>query len=509
MRRYALATLVVAATAAPAVADNVVSIDTTLAGTSGPTGGVTGDPDVATTAGPVDVLDVVTGEVAIRDRFGISPPVQMTTDQFWTAAGITGTPNAFEHRAVFDIASQRFFVTADELVAGANRRYLAVSDGSAAGGSWHAVALPADGVVTDTRVAVDANGVYVTGNGSDGATHVVAIPLADALATPPTLAHATALSIPELDVIPAIDAQGGKQPTDPEVLAGRGVAQGGDTTLRTYLVTWPGGGAPATLATSSQVDLNAVFSPPPATASQGSGAPLLAVGGAGLRSLTSAGSQLYGLAATQVGGHAAAFWFQVDLALGAVVRDTISVPQGDLLVPALAVDTFGDIGVIGVEVMQGDMFPVIAGRAADFSQTAVMSALQTYGGAAGTYSCNPDGGVTSFGRYASLGVDPTSGELFGDAPYVSDGTACAFQTSLVGFYVQDARFADDFPDDGGVAIGGGGGGFPTGDDVPDGGGCGCSTAAPRDAAAPLLVIALGALVSRSRGRARRRADRSR
>ena len=154
-------------------------------------------------------------------------------------------------------------------------------------------------------------------------------------------------------------------------------------------------------------------------------------------------------------------------------------------------------------------FPVIAGRAADFSQTAVMSALQTYGGAAGTYSCNPDGGVTSFGRYASLGVDPTSGELFGDAPYVSDGTACAFQTSLVGFYVQDARFADDFPDDGGVAIGGGGGGFPTGDDVPDGGGCGCSTAAPRDAAAPLLVIALGALVSRSRGRARRRADRSR
>nr|HEX4318536.1 hypothetical protein [Kofleriaceae bacterium] len=504
----AVATLLAAA--GPVAADTVVYTGYEQPGTAGPVAGaVASDPDVASAIGPTDILDIVTGQLVSRDPYQQRPPLATSTEQFWTESGISGTPNAYEHRALYDASSGRFFVTADEHVAGANRRYLAVSATSGANGGWQAVALPVDGVVTNTRVAVDSNGVYITGDAADGTTHVVVIPLADALASPPSLAHLATFVAPDPGVIPAIDlASVSKLPTDPEYLAARGIGTSGDTTLRTYYIAWNGTGGAPLLEQNLATDLEAVFPPPPPTALDGGGT-LVSTGGSELRSLIANGSVLTGLAATQVNGHAGAFWFQYDPSQPIPTRQTIAPDPGcDLLLPTLGADSIGDLGIVGVETQGGTPgMRVVATGSSIYAGAPTLTGLQTIATSTASYTCNPDGGVSSFGRYASIGADPSSGGLFADVPFSSDGSPCAFQTLLFDFGVQMVSYADDFPVDYPD------GGYPDdpigGDENGNDGGCGCHTAAPRDGAAPLLLVGLGLVIQRARARARRRADRSR
>ncbi len=438
-----LASAALAAT--PAGAQSIIQIEGVTPGASGPTGGVTTTPDLATAVGPADILDLSTGHVSVIALYNTTAPTQQTTEQFWTAAGITGTPNAFEHRAVYDNASGHFFVTADEHVAGANRRYLAVSEGQTAAGPWHAVVIPAAGVITDTRLAVDANGAYITGNTGSGATAIVSIPLPYALAVPQTHVHDNALAIPEPDAIPAIYAAGGKATTDPEWFAARGVAGNGNTAIRMYALQWHLG-EPATLGSVQIQDLGAIYALPPATATE-PGVVQLDASDASLRSLTSLGPTLYGIAATTIYGQAGAFAFSIGTGGGAIQSMPVGVAGADFITPALAVDGNGDIGVIGV-ITSSAIAPTVAvtGQSAQGAMNSWPTPIPVTASQL-PYTCGTGSSATPFGRYSSLVVAPTGTtgiQFYGDAMYGSD-SACGYQTAIVAFDTEILAYGDDFP----------------------------------------------------------------
>ena len=188
-------------------------------------------PILASTIGTQDQLDLSTGHVVVTPLGDDTPSLVETTEEFWSNAGITGTPNAYEHRAYFDPNTQRYFVTADELVAGPTRRYLAISASSSASGAWSAIALPATGAFTSTRVAVDSNGVYLASDNGSGTTTVTAIPLLDAIAASPTATAAVTLAVAAPDVIPAIALAADTGTLDPELFAGRATGSDGYTAI--------------------------------------------------------------------------------------------------------------------------------------------------------------------------------------------------------------------------------------------------------------------------------------
>jgi hypothetical protein len=460
-RRVALAatTLAVAVAAAPATADVFVEVQHTAAGASGPTGGVTAFPDLAATIGAVDILDLSTGHVVVTDRSG-SATLDETTEQFWTSAGIAGAPNAFEHRAFYDPVSERFFVTADELTGGANRRYLAVSAGNSAVGPWQAVALAGSAAIRDTRVAVDAASVYLTGDPGDGTTALVVIPLTDALATPPTLAHAVTLSIPEAEAIPALFPQGDTASSEAMLFAARATAPDGDMTIDIYGLF--GSGPIAQVRRAGFEDLGQAFPAPPATAAQPSG-PDLAVGDGGLRGVVQFGNgDLFGIAETAVDGHAAAVWFAASNTGGGPVAGVLSAADADVLAPSLTVDGDGDIGIAAEQTSTTQpVFGLVAGLASQGYFAGAAPATFPVVGDAAAASCGSAPGVTAFGRTTAISVDPVDGMLFADTMAFQTATpACGFVTALSSFDIADLpnQTGPGLQIPGGCNAGGGAGG---------------------------------------------------
>jgi hypothetical protein len=482
------------ATAGPAAAQSVVTVTGTTEGALGPTDGVTTDPDIASTLGLQDELDLSTGHVIVADLVGATPALFETTEQFWTAAGITGTPNAYEHRAYFDPNSQRYFVTADEHVAGPNRRYLAISSGVSAFGSWSAIALPATGTFTSTRLAVDSNGVYLASDNGSGTTTITAIPLLDAIAATPTAAAAVTLTVDAPDVIPAIALAGTTGTLDPELFAARASGSDGYTAIELYALTWSATGS-AAIAPYTIIDLGTSFPAPPTAAVQPV-APLLAPGGAQLRDFYTNGSQFYGMAATTVDDRAGAFWFAGAVGGGPVTTGAIGALDTDVIAPAFAVDEAGDVGVIATATSQSQ-YPtiVVAGMSAAAFGSGGMTPLVPVSEVRIPYDCNPVDGVSSFGRYSALSPLPGANGFFGDAMTGQDpDTACAFSTQLTEFQVASSPQPPG-GSGGECCAGGGGGGADPIDEVPDMDGCRVGGGSGGNAAVLLVV---GVVLARRR-----------
>ena len=464
-RMKRLAFLIVLA-APPAFAQGFVQIENQQSGLTG----TAPAPEVALAIGPQGTLEIAGGNVSgIESGNAV---LTETTTAFWAGASITATPG--EHRALFDTASGRWFVSADD----ATHRYLAVSQTGDLLGPWAGMTLPP---ATGTHVAVDARGVYGVGQHA-GATDVIAIPLADALAG--NASNATQLSAAEADLVPAVVLDG-----SPQLLVGRGTARTGNTTIDAWTIAWTGS-TPA-LTGPVAIDIGAIFRDPPVTAVQPQGAPLVPTGGGRVRTAYVSQGHLYAIAATQVGGRAGAFAPQIDLASNSVVGlDTLGDGTFDLIDPALAVDPFGDLGIVAIATSATETpGMVFTGRPGFFAGAPLAYMQQS--GSAGTYACQVTGGVSAFPPDSAIAFDGVNG-FWTDAAIGASTGDCAFQTQLVQFAVESPiDYADDFPVD------------PVGDDAGGAPGGGCCSTSGGASSCVLAALVTGLLL------ARRRAVRSR
>ncbi len=413
-----------------------------IAGLSGPTDAVTPFPDLATTVGPDDILELSTGRVVVRSLDGSAIAVDETSEQFWTAAGITGTPNAFEHSALYDPVTARFFVTADEHVAGANRRYLAVSASNSAAGEWNAVALSGSAAVLGTRVGIDARGLYVTGDPGDGTTSVITIPMADVLSL--SQVNATTATFPAAGIIPAVYPQGDFYTGNSfSLFARRGSGENGHTVIEIWTAADP-------FDPFGRIDLGSAFPPPPATAMQPNG-PALPVGDGRLASFIVNGpDQMYGIAETEVDGHAAALWFFGGLGGQGMQTGTLAFPDTDVIAPSLTSANGDSIGM-AAEQTSATQPPRGLISVASFSTTDFGATTAFTVGSAPAPGCG-SATTTAFGRTTAIAaVQPgTSGPA---AEYLADtmgvagaAPACGFVTELDYFNLLDEPLpASDSP----------------------------------------------------------------
>lgn len=463
----------------------IVVIDQIVEAQRGPTDSVVSESDIGSAASDSFLLDVTNGHIGITNLTTRSHTVQ-TSEAFWTAAGVTGTPGAFEMRAIFEPTYQRWVISGDEHITGANRRYLAVSESSNPTGAWHALELGPDGVILDTQLAVDKNGVYLTGQRAAGGSVLVTYPAADLFTNAPTAAHAQTFAIPEDHAVPTTDIDDTKAPTDPAFV----VARQGDRTIQLYNVTWSG--AVAALSAPRGIDLGVDVVPPPDTAAQPDPGAPIAVGGNALRTAQSLHDHLYTVALTTFAGHSAAVWLELETTVGTVfTEEQLAIPDGDVLAPTIGVGVFGEVGlaVTATSVTQAP-FVTVAGRDS-VSGGSLLSSLATANTGQAPFTCSTGG----FGRTSSLSYDPISEKFWVDSPYSVSSSDCLFGSLWVQFDPESGFLGDDF--------------FPpvTGGEDPENTqsdrafGCVCRSASAPDVGGLALVAA--ALLVRRRRQPRR------
>jgi uncharacterized protein (TIGR03382 family) len=502
MRSAALVLLVATSTAyADAPVPAPITIDEVFAGQGGPSGTAQTVPDVGGAAGSEQVVDVVSGFVTIRDAGTHQVLSSSTAEAFWSAAGVTGTPAAFAQRATFNATNQRWYISAEEATNGApNRIYLAVSASGNALGPWKAVTLPAQAnAITNTQLAVDACGAYLTGDsGTSGL--VMALPFADLQWTSgnaPSAAHLNVM--PAIaGVVPAIDAWN-QIGSEARMFVARDVGNDGFTRIDLFKLRWASSlctsTLTATLDTPFPVSLGTNYVLPTRAAVQPSPAPGLAAGSGAIASAVSSNGTIVGIMTTEIGGQLAAEWFQLyadpsnsgspELQQANAIVD----PSADLIVPAIAFDPYNGIGVVLVRTSATSAPAIyVTGQAyGDFSGFMRPLLLARAGTAA--YSCAPTAGVTGFGRYSSIAYTATG--FWAVAQYGASATDCAFGTAWVNFGVLGSFVRDDVHGEDDADGGTGNGGH-----FQLSGGCGCSSHG--DAGSSIAGIGVVALVLRRR-----------
>jgi hypothetical protein len=474
----------------------------------GQSGTAQAPPDPGGAAAILDVLDMVSGAVTIRDGGTGQLVSTSSADAFWTAAGIPGTPAAFAQHAIFDPESQRWYASAEQATAGApNQIYVASSLTYDVRSPWKAIALPAQAAtITNTHLAVDPAGLYITGD-IGGHSILMALPLEDLQWTgtgAPTAAHSNVFSVARAGLVPAIDGWDNVF-ADSRMFVARDVAANGDTAIALYRLSWQGSvlgtQTRATLAAPEVVDLGAAYAVPSAPAQQPSPGPALDAGNGELANASASGGSIVGIATTEQAGRLAAMWFVISadpstpgIASSVVQEGVIGDPAADLIVPAIAFGTDNSIGVVVVRTSAVEPPAVYVTGQGYGDETGAMRPLVLARAGSAPYSCAPVGGVSSFGRYSSLAGTATG--FWAVAQYGASSADCGYATTWVNFDVPSM-----------IPPGGGGGDDFFGDDAGSHGdpvqstkvGCaGCSSSGTGGAALPCLFVAVGLCARRRR-----------
>lgn len=455
-------------------------------------------------AGADQELDVVAGAVTMRDVNGYALATS-TADAFWTAAGITGTPAASAQHAIFDAANQRWYVSAEQATTTTpNQIYVAISQSGDVMSSWKAIALPPQAaMITNTHLAVDAAGVYVTGDMA-GQSIVMALPLEDLQWTGsagPTANHLNVLTVPHSGLVPAIDPNEALISWSRMFIA-RDVLASGNTAIDVYRLSWDGSvlgtQQTATLSEPDVVDLGIPYQAPSRPAVQPSPSPRLDPGTGALASASSDGHHVVGVATIMQSSHLATLWFELDVDPSTPTIKPQLDQQGvvedsaDLIAPAIAMDSDGSFGLVMVRVSALDPPAIAVTGQGNGDGPGSMRALVIQPNSGEAYSCNPVSGVSAFGRYSS--IVSTAGGFSAVAQTGASRTNCAFRTSWVNFQVPSSVVP---PNPGGDGADGGFGDQQTSPPA----GCGGCASAGGALAWPVGLVGLALLRRRRRSRA--------
>jgi hypothetical protein len=331
-----------------------VKILTTFPGASGP--GPKDCPDNTGAVGPDHVVDFTNASVVIHDKTSGRVVRQMTQAEFWTAANPKfDLPKLNDPRLLYDPLSGRWFGVIAEQKKG-SVGYLAVSETPDPTGSWRGVVLPMAPTDPGMKLGVDKNGLYIAYYVLTGNIHTMmsvhAIPKADAVAADgPSLAHLQTFANLEMECFPATDLDPDKPADASEVLLNREFGNS-FSKLHLYKITWAG--STASISQLQTIPLTKTYQSPNGAslknrASQPPPGRMLRADEA--RRTTCVYAHKGSLFACNgakraVDSRPGIFWSEVRGSDGALLQEGfIDDPECDYLIPTLAVDANGNVGL--------------------------------------------------------------------------------------------------------------------------------------------------------------------
>lgn len=399
-----------------------VNVVSTFAGDHGP--GYKQNPDEAGAVGPSSVVDFNGLDFVVHDKATGAVTFQETQTQFWYSAlgNPSVTPATNDPRMLYDPLSQRWFAVMANPSPG--NGFLAVSTTSNPAGTWKAVQMPMPAADLGLKIGVDKNGFYASyyNGGTNNATNysLLAIPKADVIAAAgPVLTNAVTFGNLQAECVPATDLDPTKAANAPEVLLNK-IFGGVANQLFLYKVTWAG--STASISTVQTINLPTTYQAPNGSSMQNQatqpspGVKLRADEGRRTNSVVEFGGNVYGIdgAKATLSSRPGVLWYEVRVSDGALLQEGFTDSATyDLLLPSLAVDSAGNIGIACTQTSATENPSVVV--MAHLASGALNSTTAPVVSIAGTtYYRDSIAGAAgaSWGNYSTMTVDPSNPNLF-------------------------------------------------------------------------------------------------
>jgi hypothetical protein len=381
-------------------------------------------PDAAGAVGPKHTAVLDDRAFVVQDKATGKVLQNETQHDFWLKVlpAKTFDLHANDPRLLYDPITQRWIAWVQGL-SPANG-YLAVSTTSDPTEPWRGVKMPIPPHNYVARIGFDKNGLYISvHNGSNDlktAQTCYAIPMADVVAADgPNLANMQALANLHVEAFPATDFDPKKAADAPAVLLHR---EFGNTASKLYMykITWSG--KKASISTAQSIPLSKIYQSPNGASKQfqavqpSPGLKLRADEGRRTLSVFAHGGSVFGcnVAKRTIDSRCGILWYEVRINDGALVQEGfLDAPDCDYLVPSLAVDGKGNVG-LGCTRTSEKEFPsvyVMMHAAKDAPGTMRSPVLAVKGS---TYFRSPPSGATNaigWGNYSSTCIDPLDSTL--------------------------------------------------------------------------------------------------
>jgi hypothetical protein len=403
----------------PAVAfAEAVTVLTTFSGASGP--GPKDCPDNTGAVGPDHVMDFTNANVVIHDKKTGTVVKEMTQTEFWkdVKPGFD-LPKVNDPRLLYDPLSGRWFGVLADWVKGGSVGYLAVSETSDPTKGWRGVKLPMPPTDPGMKLGVDKNGLYIAYYVLTGNIHTMmsvhAIAKADAIAADgPSLANLQTFSNLEIECFPATDLDPNKPAEAPEILLNR---EFGNTFSRMFMykITWAGN--KASISNIQTIPLSKTYVSPNGSSKQNQavqpapGGKLRADEGRRTLCVYAHKGSLFTCngAKRSIDSRPGIFWCEVRASDGELLQEGfVDDPNCDYLIPTLAVDASGNIG-LGCTRTSEKEFPsavVMMHAAVDPKNTMRAPVLAAKGTTVFTSSRKGPYGI-GWGNYNATCLDPS------------------------------------------------------------------------------------------------------
>lgn len=372
-------------------------------------------PDAAGAVGPKHTVVFDDRAFLVQDKATGKVLQNDTQHDFWLKVQPARTLDllANDPRILYDPLTGRWFAWVQGLKP--PNGYLAVSTTSDPTEPWKGVKMPIRANNLGGRLGFDKNGLYVcVYNGSadwQKAHTCYAIPMTDAIAADgPNLSHLQTFPDLEMDSFPATDLDPKKAADAPAVLFNKAFP-GGDK-LFMYKITWSGKKASITNATS--IAFSKTYGNPSQAVQPAPGDKIRSDPLRRTRGVFAHGGSVFGCNVAQRNNRAGIHWYEVRVSDGALRQEGfVGNPDCDYLVPSLAVDGNGNLG-LGCTRMSEKEFPsvYVMMRAANDPPNTMRAPVLAVAGT--TYYRAPlVGGAKAipWGNYSSTCVDPSDPNL--------------------------------------------------------------------------------------------------
>jgi hypothetical protein len=331
-----------------------ITVLNSFPGDSGP--GPKDNPDNTGGVGPGHVVDCTDANVVIHDKKTGKVLKRMTQTEFWKAAkpGFN-LPKLNDPRMTYDPLAKRWYMVVQAQDA-TPYGFLAVSESDEPTKGWRGVQLPMQPANLGMKLGFDKNGVYITFIVMTGDTHTMhacfAIPKADMIAAKgPVMDNVQSFAHLEIESFPATDVNPNKPADAPELILNR---EFGNSFSKMYLykVTWEG--QTAMVSDAQTIKLSRTYESPNAASMQGRatqpspGEPIRADEARRTTCVYAHGGSIYSCNAAKrtIDSRCGIFWCEVRASDGELLQEGfIDSPEYDYLVPSLAVDGNGNIGI--------------------------------------------------------------------------------------------------------------------------------------------------------------------
>jgi len=403
-------------------------------------------PDACGGVGPEHVVDFTTSNFVVHEK-KTGKVIQQTTQlEFWKK---TTPPFDFERmndpRLLYDPLSKRWFGVHCDLRSGVG--YLAVSKSSDPTADWNAVKLPMERTNPGLKLGVDRNGLYVVYYDASQPVHSImttlAIPIADAIAAEgPRLTRLQTFAKLEMECFPATDLNPNKEADAPAILLNHDYTEVGFSKMFMHKITWQG--TTASISAMQTIPLARTYSAPHPMSNKNlavqpaPGAKLQAGEARRTQCVFQHGGSLFtcnGVKRTP-DSRCGIYWNEIRASDGVVLQEgMVDDPDCDYLIPSLAVDANGNIG-LGCTRTSAKEYPsvcVMIHAAGDPPNSMRPPVAAVKGTTVFTGKRASQHGA-GWGSYSSTCLDPSDPTIFWTyQQYAASSTPGEYTTSWVAF----------------------------------------------------------------------------